>query len=151
MTDVPLREYLEGLLTEQTAQTRLALTAADALELERIARVEDRVSAQGARFEQALTAQGVAVIKAETAAEKRFESVNEFRAQLADQQGTFMPREVAEAQITDLRAKLDNATRRLDELAGQAAGSKQTTAMMITIAIVLISAASFAANYVTSH
>jgi len=35
-----------------------------------------------------------AIDKAEIATEKRFESVNEFRAQLSDQTNTFLPREV---------------------------------------------------------
>jgi hypothetical protein len=42
--------------------------------------------------EQSLQAAQQAVLKAETAAEKRFESVNEFRNTLSDQQRNLMPR-----------------------------------------------------------
>lgn len=41
------------------------------------------------RYEQRFVAQQDAVLKAETATDKRFESVNEFRQTLADQQNTF--------------------------------------------------------------
>jgi hypothetical protein len=40
-----------------------------------------------------------AITKAETATEKRFEGVNEFRAQLTEQAATFMPRAEAEGSI----------------------------------------------------
>jgi len=44
------------------------------------------------RVIQKYQAMELAVNKAEAATEKRFESVNEFRAQLGDQSRTFMPR-----------------------------------------------------------
>jgi hypothetical protein len=47
----------------------------------------------------ALEATERAVAKAEVAAEKRFDSVNEFRKQLADQAATFMPRSEAETRL----------------------------------------------------
>jgi len=50
-------------------------------------------------IDAAFAAQQAAVNKAEVAAEKRFESINEFRAQLGDQAATFVPRQEAEAAI----------------------------------------------------
>ena len=50
----------------------------------------------------ALTAADRAVVKAETATEKRFDSVNEFRDTLADQQRTLMPRSEAELRFLAL-------------------------------------------------
>src|ERR1035437_7368139 len=47
----------------------------------------------------ALLAADRAISKSESASERRFESVNEFRAQLADQAATFMPRAEANLQI----------------------------------------------------
>jgi hypothetical protein len=47
----------------------------------------------------ALEAAEKAVGKAEIAAEKRFDAVNEFRAQLADQAATFLPRSEADLSI----------------------------------------------------
>ncbi len=63
-----------------------------------------------------------AVLKAESAAEKRFEAVNEFRAQLADQQATFMPRELAETQIGELRRTLDRYAELFNRAQGQLTG-----------------------------
>jgi hypothetical protein len=58
----------------------------------------------------ALLAAEKATVKAENAADKRFDAVNEFRGQLADQANTFMPRSEAEAAI-------GRNTERLQELA----------------------------------
>lgn len=44
------------------------------------------------RYQQRFEAQEKAIAKAEMASEKRFEGVNEFRAQLTDQATTFLPR-----------------------------------------------------------
>src|SRR5688572_11517487 len=43
-----------------------------------------------------------AVAKTETAAERRFEAVNEFRGQLSDQAATFLPRIEADVRINAL-------------------------------------------------
>ena len=65
-------------------------------------------------FEQRLDAMDLAITKAETATEKRFEGVNEFRFTLSDQQRTFVPRQEYEAghlelsnRVNDLKAKVD--------------------------------------------
>jgi hypothetical protein len=47
-----------------------------------------------------------AITKAEVATEKRFEGVNEFRAQLTDQANTFMPRAEAEVTVTRVNERL---------------------------------------------
>jgi hypothetical protein len=60
---------------------------------------------------QALAAADRATSKAEAAAEKRFEGVNEFRQTLADQQRTLMPRpevEIINKGISDRIEKLEN-------------------------------------------
>jgi len=66
---------------------------------ERDRRYEDRFEGQEKAVGAALQAAKEAVQKAEVAAEKRFDAVNEFRAQLADQASTFMPRLEAENRI----------------------------------------------------
>jgi hypothetical protein len=63
----------------------------------------------------ALTAAQSAVNKAEVAAEKRFDSVNEFRAQLADQAATFLPRAEFDRAIGSLSEKLDASVKGLAE------------------------------------
>jgi hypothetical protein len=73
---------------------------------ERDRRYEQRFAAQEKAVKDALTGSEKAVAKAEIAAEKRFDSQNEFRAQLADQAGTFIPRLEAEARISALEKSL---------------------------------------------
>jgi hypothetical protein len=56
------------------------------------ARDLERHSSEQASVREQFAASAKAIEKAETAADKRFDAVNEFRAQLADQTRTFMPR-----------------------------------------------------------
>lgn len=60
--------------------------------------VERILAERDRRYEQRFQASEVSVTKAEAATEKRFESVNEFRAQLKDQQLDFVSRTYYEAQ-----------------------------------------------------
>lgn len=62
----------------------------------------------------ALAAADRAVLKAETASEKRFDAVNEFRAALADNFRTLMPRSESEQAIRALTEKLDILTTRVN-------------------------------------
>lgn len=73
------------------------------------------IDAQAEKVALALAAADKAVSKAETATEKRFESVNEFRGQLNDQSRQFMPRSEADQLVQQL-------TQRVRELADAAAG-----------------------------
>jgi hypothetical protein len=59
---------------------------------ERDRRYEDRFKAQDEKTTLALTASKEAITKAETATEKRFDAVNEFRGTLSDQAATLLPR-----------------------------------------------------------
>lgn len=63
-----------------------------------------------------------AIEKAERAAEKRFDAVNEFRQQLGDQAATFMPRSEAQARWESLGEKLDALATRLDRSEGRGTG-----------------------------
>jgi hypothetical protein len=76
---------------------------------ERDLRYEQRFEAAQAAFHDALAAQEKAVTKAEIASEKRFDAVNEFRAQLADQATTFLPRQEYQARHDALTEKVDSA------------------------------------------
>ena len=55
----------------------------------------------------ALVSSAQAVQKAETAAERRFDSVNEFRQTLSDQQRTLMPRAEIEVMMRAMNEKID--------------------------------------------
>jgi hypothetical protein len=70
-------------------------------------RYEEQFAALREKFEAAINAADRAVTKAETAAEKRFEGVNEFRNTLSDQQRTLMPRAETEIRFKALEEKLD--------------------------------------------
>lgn len=101
----------------------------------------------------ALEAAEKAIAKAETATDKRFESVNEFRAQLADQAARFMPRDesinrhdATSEKIADLdrrqRADIALVNSRLDLAAGASGGldkSRQIIAWGIAAILGLIS------------
>jgi acyl transferase domain-containing protein len=63
-----------------------------------------------------------AVQKLETATEKRFEGVNEFRAQLADQQRTLMPRQEAELRLGALDHDQEALEQRLAALENKSRG-----------------------------
>jgi hypothetical protein len=95
-----------------------------------------------------------AVSKAEIAAEKRFESVNEFRGQLADQVATFMSRTEATVRIDAIVEKLDSEiqrnqqrsnelelrlTSRLDLSEGNKQGGTSTMATVYLVAGLIIS------------
>jgi len=56
----------------------------------------------------ALASADKATLKAESATEKRFEGVNEFRNTLSDQQRTFMPRSEVEIMIKAINGKIDS-------------------------------------------
>jgi len=70
-------------------------------------RDDQRFAAQKEATNLALTAADRAVTKAETAAEKRFEAVNEFRSTLADQQRTLMPRAETELLIRGVLERIN--------------------------------------------
>lgn len=63
----------------------------------------------------ALAAAKEAVLKAEGAADKRFESVNEFRQQLSDQTNTFLSRPEYDAQHKALEDKVEVLTERMNQ------------------------------------
>lgn len=55
----------------------------------------------------AMDAADKAVLKAESAVEKRFESVNEFRAQMGDMQATFARTDLVNSRFTTMEKKID--------------------------------------------
>ena len=94
----------------------------------------------------ALASADRAVIKAETAAEKRFEGVNEFRQTLTDQAATFLTRAEAEAhfksvteKIEDLRAATIRAQAAKDASANDRKEGRQGTSQMLSIAALVFS------------
>jgi hypothetical protein len=81
----------------------------------------------------ALAAQERAVNKAEVATEKRFESVNEFRATLADSARLLMPRSEAEQSFRVLAEKNDVLAKRLDARDAQGQGLNQGWLILVAL------------------
>jgi DNA-binding helix-hairpin-helix protein with protein kinase domain len=94
-----LKEYLRDILAANDKRYEQRYEASQNA-------VRDAFSAQTQAINAALASADRAVSKAEIAAEKRFEGVNEFRAQLGDQQRTLMPRTEAENRLNTLAEKI---------------------------------------------
>jgi len=87
-------------------------------------RDQQRFDAQSQAIKDALQAAKEAVAKAETATERRFESVNEFRAQLADLVARLLPRTEYDAAQKALIEKIDSVASRLDRAEGTKTGGR---------------------------
>jgi hypothetical protein len=73
-----------------------------------------------------------ATSKAEQANEKRFDSINEFRAQLRDQQLTFIPRSEAEKSIQSNADKIAELASRIDRNEGRSTGLSSGGTILIS-------------------
>lgn len=102
---------------------------------ERDRRYEDRFKAQEKAVEAALASAREAVEKAEAAAEKRFESVNEFRAQQKDLMSTFLPRSEFDA----LRSRFETMEGRASGIAGSWAFLVAAVGVVIAVVAVVVS------------
>jgi ferritin-like metal-binding protein YciE len=102
------RDYFKDILEAHDKRYEQRYEASQkALEAALVAQkdaVKEAFAAQKEAINAALASADRAVSKAEIASEKRFEGVNEFRAQLGDQQRTLMPRAEAE-KITAVMAE----------------------------------------------
>ena len=104
------------------------------------------IAAQKESVNTAMQAAERALTKAESASEKRFDAVNEFRATLADQQRNLMPRAEAEVTMKGLDAKIDSLSKIVTSNAGVEKGAVQgwsiaiaAVSTFIAIAIALFS------------
>jgi hypothetical protein len=84
------------------------------------------------RFDQRFNQMDRAVTKAEVATEKRFESVNEFRNTLADQQRTFIPRKEAEMLFKNINDKLNIYCSKLDKIENMKQGGNVVWAYILS-------------------
>ncbi len=83
---------------------------------ERDARYAQRAASQDKAVSSALETSEKAIIKAESATERRFEGVNEFRQTLADQATTLMPRAEYTVQHDALRALVAAIEKRVNDI-----------------------------------
>jgi len=86
------------------------------------AAVDAAFAAQKEAINAALAAADRAVTKAELATEKRFESVNEFRGTLDNQQRTLIPRSEVDVLVKGLDEKISNLTKQMDQLQAERRG-----------------------------
>lgn len=84
--------------------------------------LDSALASQKEATEAAMRSSAMAINKAEAAAEKRFEGVNEFRNTLSDQQRTLMPRQEAEVINKAMLDKLQALTERMDRDEGRGSG-----------------------------
>jgi hypothetical protein len=115
---------LESMLNERYATQTKALDAA-------FVAAEKAVST-------ALHSAEKAVSKAEIANERRFESVNGFRAQMADQQSSFVTREEHEAKMEALQGRVYRNESSVERLQGSGIGSRQTMATFLTAGAIVV-------------
>jgi hypothetical protein len=98
--------------------------------------VDQRFSDQDKAVQAALQAAKEAVTKAEIAADKRFDAVNEFRGQLADQTNTFMTRTEYTVQHKSLADQVAALTDRINRTEGKSAGYSQSWAVFVALATI---------------
>jgi len=115
---------LRDLLNERDVRSKELLEGHEVLNEQRFRLehewVDTSLKSANDAVELAMQAASRAVEKAEAASEKRFDSVNEFRATLADQQRTLMPRSEAEVRLgsisNEVAGIVKSLTIRLDAL-----------------------------------
>jgi hypothetical protein len=141
-------------LSERMAGLDRQLADADKLTEARFVASRTLVDSQAEKVALALAAADKAVSKAEMATEKRFEAVNEFRGQLADQTRTFTPRVESDAAMLRLNERLQELTDRINRKEGQAVGVQDNRsglyAALAAVAVV-ISVVIVVANFLSSQ
>lgn len=113
-----IRTHYESILVEYDRRYQARFVASEIA-------VATSFSAQEKAINAALASAQAAVNKADIANEKRFDGVNEFRAQLGDQQRTLMPRAEVEALLRAINEKSDSLTSRMDRHDATGNGQQQ--------------------------
>jgi len=113
--------------------------------------VDVRFDAQQKAVEAALASADRAVVKAETAADKRFDSVNEFRKTLTDETQTFVPRAEYGQAYKALEDKVADLTVRVNANENRSVGSAQTWAYMFGALGFIMAGISFVFQVWKSH
>ena len=121
-------DYLLAVIAEKDAHLRTLIIGNDKRYEERFSAsqkaLELGLQGQKSEISAALAAADRAVMKAETATEKRFESVNEFRGTLDNQQRTLIPRSEVDVLVKGLEEKIAQLTKTVDGLIAERQGIK---------------------------
>lgn len=110
-----------------------------ALLAEKDTRDEQRFQAQTSAINAALQAAEKAVTKAEMASERRFEGVNEFRAQLSDQARTF----ASEEKVGLVIKRLDRMEENLNLQTGRSSGINVAAGYVLSLIFALVAVLTF--------
>ncbi len=134
-----------GELTTRVVALEAAFDSFKDLMTERDLRYSQRAAAQDNAVSSALETSEKAIVKAESATEKRFDSVNEFRATLADQATKLLPRaefDVQHAALTD-RVQLNEnrfgtLQKDLSSIHAHSVGMRETLSYMVAAASAIV-------------
>ena len=146
--DERLREHI----TNQINQIQAAMDAADKRHdmlrdevILRDASLRDlllqQANSNDLRVREAFAAAGAAIDKQEVANERRFDAVNAFREQLGEQATRFVSREVLDAQMEDLRARIESNSNAILSSRGESQGGahqRQLTGAQISLLITVV-------------
>jgi len=102
------------------------------------------------KMEQKFTSLELAVTKANDATEKRFESVNEFRLTLTDQQRTFVPRSEYEAGHKVLEDKLTAIATDIEKIKNTKQGGSTTVAYLAAGISLFVAIIALSRNFIAS-
>lgn len=105
---------------------------------ERDIRYEQRFKAMDEKTGLALTASEKAVSKAETATEKRFDSVNEFRGQLKDQAATLLQRNEADVKFNSIAKDMEDMKKAIAMTQGRSSGFNVSWGIAVSVALLAI-------------
>jgi hypothetical protein len=103
--------------------------------------VRDALAAAEKAVAAAMSAASLAVTKAEVAAEKRLDSVNEFRGQLKDQAATLLPRTESEQRFTTVEQRLSKIESMQTRVVGRDEGKSAQMALLFSMFTLLIAIA----------
>lgn len=106
------KQYLDALLKERDIRTEQRCDA-------QATALDAAMHASQSAIDKAMAASHEAINKAEIATEKRFDSVNEFRATLADQATHFLPRTEYAARHEDLEDRFELMRTSIERLSTQ--------------------------------
>lgn len=139
---IDIRSYFERLMDEADRRYEERFHAAERAVVTTLARTDkefhEHLEQVRVETAAALAAADKAIQKSEAAVEKRFDAVNEFRAQLSDQAASFMPRKESDVRMDALIERIDASAERINALQlqissrldltqGQAQGSREAT------------------------
>jgi hypothetical protein len=127
---------IEG--SKEIPVSRLEFEAFKELMNERDKRYEQRANSTDERTSLALTSSEKAVAKAETATEKRFDAVNEFRGQLKDQAATLMPRAEADSKFSSMTKEMEELKKVANTAQGRSSGFSASWGIAVSLAFVAI-------------